>query len=310
MAGTFILSLDCEGKWGMADSLTPAHDMWLTSSNLRDAYRRLLDLFAEHRVAATFAFVMAFLLSPEEQREHDDLFQDHEINGINWLVNFRRAQAAGNLDGWSSPELLGMVQAHPEHEVGCHGYSHLPLDEQLVSRPVARHELAAATAIARLRGVSLKTFIYPRNLVGYPDELGREDFIGYRARLTSRAGMAGRAANLLTEFNPFTPPQTQVPGAIGSLVPIPSGHFFNWRTGPRRYVPKALTLERWKRMLDQAAASAGVVHLWLHPHNVISGPGTFDVLAGVLRHVAQLRDRGLITIHTQQRYCAALTPSV
>jgi peptidoglycan/xylan/chitin deacetylase (PgdA/CDA1 family) len=305
MAGTFILSLDCEGKWGMADSLTPAHDTWLTSSNLRDAYRRLLDLFAEHRVAATFAFVMAFLLSPEEQRACDDLFQDQEVEGVNWLVNFRRAQAAGNLDGWSLPDLLDMVRAHPDHEIGCHGFSHLPLDEKLVPRPVARHELAAATAIARLRGVTLKTFIYPRNLVGFADELAGQGFTGYRARLTSRAGVTGRAANLLTEFNPFTPPQTNAPGPIGGPVAIPSGHFFNWRVGPRRYVPKALTLQRWKQMLDQAATGGGVVHLWLHPHNIISGPGTFDVLARVLAHVARLRDRGLITIETQQGYCTA-----
>ncbi len=306
MAGTFILSLDCEGKWGMADHLTADHHRWLTRERLREAYRRLLDLFGEHEVEATWAFVMAFLLTPEEQRERDALFQDQPIDGRNWLVNFRAAQAEGNLDGWSSPELLELVAERGGHEIGCHGFSHLPLDPAQVTQEVMAREVAAASSVAAEKRVALRTFVYPRNLVGYPDQLGREGYRGYRARLPVRPGAVGRLGNLLSEFNIAQGSQPDAPAGAEPIA-IPSGFFFNWRLGARARVPASVTVRRWRRILEDAAASGGVAHLWLHPHNIISAPGTFDVLAEVIRDVARLRDRGVLEVRTQAAYCAART---
>lgn len=290
----------------MADHLTPEHHHWLTRPRLWDAYGRLLDLFARHRIEATFAFVMAFLLDPEEQRTHEPLFQDQPIDGRNWLANFRKAQDEDDLDGWSLPELLDLVRSHQRHEIGCHGFSHLPLHPGLVSREVMRHEIAAATTIATDKDLALRTFVYPRNLVGYPDELAAAGFRGFRDRLTVTSGAFGRAANLLAEFNVAAPPQAHSSPGGKDLIAIPAGHFFNWRVGLRRHVPRAVTRKRWTGMLDRAIERGGVVHLWLHPHNIISGPDTFYVLDDVLTAVAQRRDAGALEVQTQTRYCAAL----
>lgn len=306
MAGTFILSLDCEGKWGMADHLTADHHRWLTPARLRDAYRRLLQLFAEQRVEATFAFVMAFLLTDREQRERDALFQDHAIDGRNWLRNFRAAQTEGNMDGWTMPELLDLVANDGRHEIGCHGFSHLPLAPAMVSRKVMAHEVAAASSVAADKDLTLKTFVYPRNLVGYPDQLAREGYAGYRDRLPVRDGALGRVGNLLSEFDVTQRPQPDAPDGV-TPVAIPSGFFFNWRLGARARVPKAVTVLRWRRMLERAAQGGGVVHLWLHPHNIISAPETFDVLREVIGDVARLRDAGRLEVRTQARYCAERT---
>lgn len=306
MAGTFILSLDCEGKWGMADGLTADHHRWLTTANLRAAYARLLDLFDEYEVASTFAFVMAFLLSEEEQRAREELFQDQEIGGANWLRAFRAAQQDGDLEGWCMPELLDAVQARGRHEIGCHGFSHLPLGEDMIPESVMRHEIEAAVAVADMRGLRLDTFIYPRNLVGRPHVLRDAGFVAYRDQLRTRRGPVGKALNLLAELNVAEQPQqTRENNAI---VAIPSGYFFNWRQGARRFVPPAVTERRWSSLLDRSARDGGVVHLWLHPHNIISAPTTFTVLRSVLRHVARLRDAGAIEIKTQRRFGAdALT---
>ena len=307
MTATFIVSLDCEGKWGMADHLTADHHRWLTSARLRDAYRRLLDLFGEHQIDATFAFVMAFLLTPEEQRERDALFQDQPIDGRNWLVNFREAQREGNLEGWTMPELLDMVGDHAGHEIGCHGFSHLPLDPDMVPADVAEREIAAAAAVADSKGVELATFVYPRNLVGYPEALGRHGYLGFRDRLPSRPGAVGRVGNLLAEFNVAQPPQPHSPAGQAAPLAIPAGFFLNWRVGARRLVPRSVSLLRWQRMLDKAARTDAVVHLWLHPHNIISAPDTFDLLRDILHAVRSLRERGMLEVRTQERYCAART---
>ena len=88
--GTFVVSLDCEGKWGMADRIDSALDARLTDAKLREAYRRILSLFSDLRLPASFAFVGAFTLSPAERARLADWFEDVEIGGKNWLRHFRR----------------------------------------------------------------------------------------------------------------------------------------------------------------------------------------------------------------------------
>lgn len=289
----------------MADRLTADHRRWLTSDRIRDAYQKLLNLFDEYKIDCTFAFVMALLLSNEEQRERDALFLDRVIDGTNWLTAFRAAQVAGNMEGWAMPELLDAVQSSGRHEIACHGFSHLPLDEGMVSADVMRHEIAAAKSVATDRGVSMDTFVYPRNLVGRPWLLAEAGFAGYRKRSTSRSGVIAKAMALLAETNIAEKPQPH-PGRGPGITAIPSGYFFNWRHGARRYVPQAVTVRRWSGLLKRAARDGGVVHLWLHPHNIISAPETFAVLKAVLREAAAWREAGAIDIETQQTYCLNL----
>src|SRR5688500_11776929 len=60
MAARFILSLDCEGKWGVADLLSPANHAALSSERLVQAYSKIVALLDEYNVPATFAFVGLF----------------------------------------------------------------------------------------------------------------------------------------------------------------------------------------------------------------------------------------------------------
>ncbi|SVE06845.1 uncharacterized protein METZ01_LOCUS459699, partial [marine metagenome] len=55
----FILSFDCEGKWGMADIIDNNIDSSITNQNLTMAYRSILALLDKHKIKGTFAFVAA-----------------------------------------------------------------------------------------------------------------------------------------------------------------------------------------------------------------------------------------------------------
>lgn len=304
MTAKFILSLDCEGKWGMADAITAYHDHHLTTAKLRDAYVRLLALFHRYELPVTFAFVMAFLLSDEEQREDEHLFP-HCAQGVEWLRHFRAAQAADSLEGWTLPELLDLVQADARHEVACHGFSHLPLDGNTTPQASAAKEFAACRDVADRRGLNLETLVYPRNQIGHVSLLGKYGFRGFRHRLRRRAGRAGQLMALAAEWNVRQAAQPSPAYDPYGAIDIPSGFFFNWRVGARRLVPPAVTALRWKRMIDHAGEE-DVVHLWLHPHNIITGPETYDVLERVLRNVADMRDRGRLETMTQADYCRDL----
>ena len=286
----------------MADHLTAWHHAHLNRTELVAAYRTLLDLFRRYDVPASFAFVMAFLLSADEQVEMADHFADTEIEGANWLRAYRAAQASGDLGGWSRPELLDMVrEGGPDagaHEIACHGFTHLPLAEELAARADAERELAACAAVARRKGLTLETFVYPRNLEGHRETLAAAGYAGFRKRPARRC----KPAILLAELDPFDRAQSPSPGEAG-MVAIPSGEMLNWQSGPRRLVPRAASRRRWKSRLADAAREGRVAHIWLHPHNIIDAPGTLERLEDVLAEAARLRDSGRLVVETQAQYC-------
>lgn len=301
MPPSVILSLDCEGKWGMADHLQAYHHRLLTSANLAAAYRQLLRMLETHEIAATFAFVMAFALTRGE-REQFPVFDPSRRSRDPWLEHYWRCQKTGLDDGWHAPDVFEQVRACGRHEIASHGFCHRPLGDESITEAGASEELADAVAAAGLKGVELKTLVFPRNEVGNLGAVRDAGYLGYRARLARPKGRSGRVAALLEEFDVHARPQ-QPAGPVDGLVAIPAGHFFNWRFGLRRLVPPAVTRQRWHGQLRQCARTGGAVHLWLHPHNLITGPSTAPVLAGVLQEIARLRDAGAIEVLTQRAYC-------
>ena len=296
----FIVSLDCEGKWGMADHLQPYHHRLLTDEALAAAYEGLVEMFGRYAIPATFAFVMAFLLAPEERnRFSQQLVGDA---GDQWLAAYREAVSSGRLDGWHQPRALDIVQSAGIHEIACHGFCHRPLGEDAASRAAADAELDAALEVASAKGLKLDTFVFPRNRPGHMETLRSHGFIGFRQRLSRPGGPVGRLLNLAEEFNVWAAPQ-HTSLVVSGLVPIPSGRFLNWRFGPRRGVPLGVTRARWRHQLRSATRTGDVVHLWLHPHNLITGPETAELLETILREVAAMRDRGEVSVLTQRDYC-------
>jgi hypothetical protein len=208
----------------------------------------------------------------------------------------------GQSDGWHCPEALDLVRECGAHEIASHSFCHRPLGDGAIDAAGAAEELALADEAAKLKTVELRTLVFPRNEVGNLPAVKSAGYLGYRARLPRPVGRRGQALALLEEFAIRRRPQDPLPEQEG-MVAIPAGFFFNWRFGLRRIVPPAVTELRWRNLLNRCAREGGVVHLWLHPHNLITGPGTAPVLSSVLAEVARLRDEGRIEVLTQQEYC-------
>ena len=301
MPGTFIISIDCEGKWGIPACDGPIDRSFLTRSTLIRAYESLVTTLSAHEVPATFAFVMAFTLTMAELDEWMPRLTDVEVDGSNWMRNFRRAQAAGNLDGWFCPEAFDLVRDAGTHEIGCHGFRHVPLGKYKITPEEAAYELRSATELARFKGVAPKTFVFPMNYVGNINLLAEEGYVGFR-NANPVLGRHGRLGNLVREFNIWEASQDPEPSAFG-LVSIPGGYFLNWRHGLRRAVPKAVALFRWLSILNDAVANDRVAVLWLHPHNLCNGQGTVKLFEEILRIASQLREAKGLSIMTQAEYC-------
>jgi hypothetical protein len=303
MPGSFIISFDCEGNWGIADRTQRVQSGFITKTELIKVYDILMRQLSIFEMPATFAFVMAFILSEEELTDWLDRLTDVEVDGLNWMRNFRRAQARKDLSGWFCPEALDLVRDNTTHEIACHGFRHIPFGGNTKSAE-ASYEIENSTELARKKFIALKTFVFPRNRVGHLDILSRHGFIGFR-NAHPDSGRRGRLGNLLRELNIVECAQSPESPTCG-LVSIPGGYFLNWRQGLRRAVPESVTLFRWQSILEDAASNNRIALLWLHPHNLIDGYGMAELLGGVLRIAARLRETNGLSIITQQQYCEQL----
>jgi len=194
------------------------------------------------------------------------------------------------------------VMADGRHEIGCHGFRHVPFTGEGVTEEIMAVELACAREIACSHGIDLRTFIFPRNEVKRPDLLARYGYRGFR-NAHPRLGRFGRIGNLLRECDAWERAQPDE-SPVSGLVSIPGGCFINWQKGARRLIPRSLCRARWRSIIADAAESDRVAGVFLHPHNLIDGPETLLFLEDVLGLVAEYRETQGLSVLTQAEYCA------
>ncbi len=294
MTARFILSLDCEGKWGVADCLGPAEHRSLSDERLQRSYRDLLGLLDHFSTPATFAFVGLF---GESRSSFDGLRPQVEQLAINakYLQPALDDIASGSKEGWHGDWAVDAVgSARIRHEIALHGVTHVPWSS--AGREVIEAELGLYRCLTSEVGRST-TFVFPRNAVAHVDALPRFGIGGYRQAPPARS----RLGSLLSEFNVAAAPQSPQPDHHG-LVRIPSGYFVNWQSGLRRVVPDAVSVARLDRMISRAGRTGEIVHFWLHPENIASAPATLDLLRDLLSTVVRYRDRGECEVLTQEQY--------
>jgi len=298
----FIISFDCEGKWGLADCLSDFERDQLTNENLDSAYQRLVDILDRRNLKGTFAFTGAFTMSYDEYVECKDWFRDYHVNGQGWLTLFRNDIENREFEGWLNPEPLKIVKRNGIHEIASHGFTHLPLHENLISTEAFLHEMDCISRWEEMRGLSCKTFVFPRNKIGFRALLRNAGFIGYRdgdAELNQRWN---QVRILHDEINMWKNAQPHSTGE-DTLLAIPSGFFLNWRVNLRKYIPMGVTLARWHHAIENAIKNDAVIHLFTHPQDYLTGDRQYQLLEEILDFVQQKRESGEITNQTQIEYC-------
>src|SRR3989338_4097292 len=288
MSANFIISFDCEGKWGAVDLDIDCYRHCYTNTNLINAYRKLTTLLDKYQIKATFAFVTAFTFSVDQYHDVRRDFREVFIHGKAWLHNFYKEILAENYEGWFTPQCYQIIKQAAVHEIASHGFTHLPLDENIISLDDCSYELAMTKKHASHGNDPNQTFVYPRNQIGFVSELDSAGFIGYREALKK----TGRLSSFLSELNIFSTaidlsaPNNALP------ISIPAGRILNWRCGFRRKIPISLTIKRWEYILDDAIKNQKTAHLWTHPHNFITGDNMYILLESIIKRVAQAQKKG------------------
>jgi hypothetical protein len=114
-------------------------------------------------------------------------------------------------------------------------------------------------------------------------------------------------ANLLGEFNIIDRGSDELPKKCNGWFISPAGNFLNWPSGVRSLVPVPITVRRWKSMLRHAVETGGYLHMWFHPHNLITAPAMADSFTHIMSYVGELVRSGdllSLTIEEANRYYA------
>lgn len=264
--GSVVLSVDAELGWGFVDFDDPPADRVESG---RDGWRALARLLEEYDVPATWA-VVGHLVDEECDGRH----ADHPA-GPEWFAR-EREEWADRPDLTRGPELLERLRESPlDHDIGSHTYAHLEFGKPETTREMAAAELERSRAVMDEWGVDARSFVFPRNNVGHLDLLAEYGFETYRGRRPGpRRSLPEklRTVALGDERPPLVTPETDEHG----LVNLPASLFLYSYEGVARRVTEPLVgdpiVELVERGLDAAAGEEGVLHLWLHPNNLVGEP--------------------------------------
>lgn len=175
-----------------------------------------------------------------------------------------------------------LLSSAPDHEIGLHSHQHQPFDELTLDE--ARDDVEAGLAALREWDCTPQSFVFPRNRVAHLEVLREHGFTHYRdASSTSRAH---RIAAL------WWPDVVDLPLADEIPVGVPETTFLAARR-PSWFLHRSI-----KRGLRRAAATDGMVHYWLHPHNVVTDPSLLETLGQIFSTINEFRTRGTIEART------------
>lgn len=309
--GVFTISLDFELAWGFLDR----PDLAAYEANLRGgrtAVPAMLDLFEHHGVHATWATVG--LLMHEDRQEFlanvPELVPTYDNP---FLDPYRHVQVHQDLDRdlYLAPELVNLIRSVPGQEIGSHTYCHYYCLEPGQTREQFQADLLAAVVMARRRGLSLRSLVFPRNqsnpdyfdllpTVGIECYRGNEQNPIYRAASGTGQKAWMRATRLLDSYLPLTGHNTYKPQRLAQSHPynVPASRFLRPHFQLGAWL-EPLRRRRITRSMTHAARSGHLFHLWWHPHNF--GRQTrqnLTFLSGILEHFETLRQaHGMVSLN-------------
>ena len=191
-----------------------------------------------------------------------------------------------------------------------HGYTHLVLDEEHCTRPMAAAEVARGRAVLKRNGIEAESFVFPRNRIGNLDVLQEAGFTTFRgpdARWYETVPMPGavrKGLRFADEATGWTP-SAVVPTARNRLIEIPGSQVFRPAHGWWGAIPTSRTIERAERGLQRAAETGRLFHLWFHPFNLaIDSEELLGALERILVQAAELRAEGRLEIRPMRAVAA------
>ena len=298
--GTVVISIDAELGWGFHDYPATQRPTDRIARS-RWGWARLAETLEQHGIPATWAVVGHLF-------EHDcaGAHVGHP-SPLGWFAHERGDEPMDERFRFAPELLADLIESNVDHDIGAHTYSHVEFDADYATEPLVRAECDRAIDAAEAAGVSLDSFVFPRNRVGYREILAESGFTCYRGTKPettpdgSRTALLRKLAKATVVRDP--PPLVEPRVDEFGLVNVPTSLYLFGFEGPARRVLAATVgdpVVRQARLgVDAAAEGDGVCHLWLHPNNLTTEVDVARVRA-ICAHIDSVRAKTDLTVETMR----------
>lgn len=309
--GIFCLSLDMELLWGRHDKKYVGRFITRAQKE-RDIVKKLLSIFQKYEVAATWAIVGHLFLS-SCRRVNGVVHAEINRPYYPWYTKDWFAKDPGTNNNkdpeWYGPDMIDLIRSNPIQEIASHSFSHVIFGHSGCSQQCADDEISQCVALAKRKGITLRSFVYPRNSVGHLPLLKKYGFTNYRGE-NSRYQIPYLGQQLRTGeyFLPF-PPKVYQPTKKDGLVNIPESLYFFSARGVRRHIPNGLRLKKIRRGIDEAILKGAVFHLWTHPTDFADETeNLLSVFEQVISYAKSKQKAGKLSILTMGQIAEQVRP--
>jgi peptidoglycan/xylan/chitin deacetylase (PgdA/CDA1 family) len=304
--GALIISLDFELHWGVRHFSAADGSYRRNLLGEWEVVPRILDLFREYEVAATWATVgFLFARSRDELEAFSPVVKPQYLDRS--LSPYSEVTGNNEIEDLLhfAPSLIEMIRATPRQEIATHTFSHYYCRAPGQTRETFAADLESALTIAAQRGVRIRSIVFPQNQHNpdYDDVLIKAGIICYRGtqrswmyRSSARLGDVPwkRAVRLLDAHIDVSGPQTgrweNLVNGRGPICNLPASFFLRPYSPSLRYLQE-LHFARIAGSIRRAAAHGELVHVWWHTHNFgVHQRQNLDFLTRLLEEFARQRE--------------------
>jgi hypothetical protein len=293
--GAVVISIDTEQIWGHFDMMSE-EDFCRRYPNSPAVNARLLEYLCMARISATLDVVGGLSL------DGCDGEKDPRLSGLpkSWVARIPPGDEISRPLWYRRSFVCAITDAVPDQEIALHGgLTHMVWRRGEHSPDMLLLELVAGTRALKEIGVQPRSFVFPRDLEGSHELLGKAGIECYRGRaaiVSEKLGynVAGSVARAAEELVSLTPPPVWPKEVLPHLWNLPASLFiYSMGRARARWIPLRLRLERVRLGVERAIERKGIFHIGLHPENLAESEEAFGIFESIVAYLARMREEGL-----------------
>ena len=312
--GALVFSFDVELAWGVRDRNLNSPRFEGGLRRVRDVVSRLLELFTQYEISATWAMVGHLMIQSDDCRDGHYAYR-LPAPRPDWYDSIPAVHGDGAED-YYAPDIVQSVLDCPVHqELGSHTFSHVLANDGRCTAELFEAELAECQQLAKRWNRNLVSVVFPRNIIrhltavratGYRCYRGpRKEWywFGHPVEVYSRRWLRHLIWPLryLDERFCVCPPLPSARRQNG-LWEIPLSMFFPGMGGGSRFLDPEYQRRRALRGMNRAAERGRIFSLYTHPHNLLAqSDRVLYAFEQICRKASSLRDDGKLAILTMEQ---------
>jgi hypothetical protein len=295
--GYFLFSLDTELAWGYYDRF---HEnlFSLSGKKEREAVRRLLEIFDEFNITATWAVVGHLFY---EKCENCEICPVRE-----WEYRYRSFDEIYKTENqlWYGLDIINLLQTKgSRHEIAFHGYTHRVFSEEKMIKQDAKIEIEEWQRVASRKNVTPYSVIFPRNRIGHLQAFKDAGYICFRGDELHpkdyKIPFIGKILNRIDLILQIRTPQIyELIVDDTGLINFPSSR---WLFGMNRKIESVLDafglhllrIRKIVKAVKKSAQEGKIIHIWAHPEE-FKTEKDFEKLRFLLSYVSEEVKKGTI----------------